>query len=259
MVRRGVIVCIALAMVGLAVLARPAAAQVIPPGYPGPTSTVPPEPSNEEQDAGTVRAGQTVVIESCGFDPTVEDPAVPGVGPIPETEVDRNPERTVEVTWNGEDVGSAVVGSDGCARVEVSVHDRRGEVACPATDVNGRTVMARRGRNALVVRGVGTNGEARTVTTRVSISCSNGGGAGDAAGAGAGSSDGAASAGGGDGELLGDPGVRAGETIASSTPRLSTVARSTPLRWGAVTLLVLGVAGAAAFGERLRRARRIAL
>lgn len=248
MVRRGVIAAVALAMVGLFAAASPAAGQVAAPGgYPGPTTTAPPGPTSDEQNAGTVRAGQTIVVESCGFEPSTPSD-VPAPVPV------GGSEQTVSVTWNGASVGTAVVGEDGCARVSISVNERDASPPCPAGSVNDVDVAGERGRNTLVVAGEGSNGAPRNVTTRVTISCSNGGG-GPGGGAGAAS----ASESGDGGQPTGDAGVRTAETASSTRPVLEEVAGSGVLR-GAAMLLLLGVVSATlVVAERVRRARRVAL
>jgi len=117
-------------------------------GYPGTTSTAPPQPTEERQSAGQVRPRETVVIESCGF--------VRG--------------GTVEVSFNGSTVGSDIAGEDGCVDVQFTVR-----TDCPGVIVNGLPREGRRGRNEVVVSGPGSNGASRTVTTGVTISCSSGG------------------------------------------------------------------------------------
>ena len=248
MSRRGVLAGAVLVLVCVLAPARPSAAQVLPPGYPGPTTTVPAEPTSEEQDGGRVRSGQTVVIESCGFAPTSAEPEVAvEVDPVrAEADLVPEPVRLVSVTWNGQVVGTSEVGEDGCASVTVEVHDRDDQPPCPAVVVDGTEQAGNRGANELVVSGEGANGAARTVTTSLSISCSNGNGAGTAPAAGA------------QDEGVGDQGVRASLTL-DDEPLLISATRSPIVRWGGLNVLLLALAGGLLLAERRRRARRAVL
>ena len=264
--RRGalgaLVVAVPLALFGPSVVAG-ADPIVVDPGYPGPTSTTAPPPTNAEQDGGRVFAGDSVVIESCGFRPS---------GPEDEVEVDLNRQRVtgVDVTpedpkraavsWNDVETGSVEVDDAGCARVRVTVHERDGSPPCPAVDVNGDGREGRRGRNKLVLRGEGANHSPRTVTTTLSISCSNGGGNGNGNGGGGNGSDGAAvGASNADAAAAtGGPGVRA-ENASSERGITGRLASSSRMKWAAVNVVLLAVAVGLLLAEWRRRARRAVL
>jgi hypothetical protein len=142
----------ALAVISLgAAFAVAGPASVLAQGYPGPTSTTPPQRTEQRQNAGQVRTGESIVIESCGF--AAASPAT--------------------VAFNGQPVGSDVAGTDGCIDTSFAVRDD-----CPGVVIDGIPREGERGRNEIVVEGTGSNTAARTVITGVSISCSAGGGGG---------------------------------------------------------------------------------
>ena len=191
-------------------------------GYPGPTSTTPPQRTEQRQNAGQVRTGESVVIESCGF-----APASP-----------------VTIGFNGETVGSDVARSDGCVDTTFAVRSD-----CPGVTIDGVPAEGERGRNEVVVSGQGANTATRSVITGVSISCSAGGGGnGKAAkeqGAGAGDPGSVAS------RDLGEEGA----VLAALTAPLSTDAG----RAAVTAVLIVGIALVLAYRELRRRRRRALL
>lgn len=140
-------------------VAAPAAAQTDP--YPGTTSTT--TVSATAQAAGTVAAGQTTVITSCGFRP----------GPV-------------SVSLNGRGGATDTAEGDGCARTTVTVvsvdvirvEGVRLSTTAPPTRV-GVVLPALRlasnhgfcGENTLGVTGPDPAGNPRTVNTLFTVDC----------------------------------------------------------------------------------------
>ena len=265
----GALACVAAPVVAFALAVGTAAAVgaepivVVDPGYPGPTSTTTPEPTGADQDAGRVRAGETVVVEACGFrasSPESEVQVNLQGEPVAGADLEPEPPRTVAVSWNDVDTGTAEVDEAGCVHVEVSVNERDDVPPCPAVDVNDQDRAGRRGRNTLVLRGEGANGAPRTVTTTLSISCSNASGNGGGGADGSSTEAGALGTATSEDEAIanGGPGVRATNASSESSLR-SRLASSSPMRWAAVNVAVLAVAVVLLAAEWRRRVRRAVL
>lgn len=212
----------ALAVISLsAAFALAGPAGVLAQGYPGPTSTTPPQRTEQRQNAGQVRTGESIVIESCGFAAGSQ----------------------ATVAFNGEAVGSGVAGADGCVDTSFAVRDD-----CPGVMIDGIPREGKRGRNEIVVEGTGSNNAGRTVITGVTVSCSAGGGGGGQA---KGKSSGTGDAGSVAARDLDDDGA----VLAALTSPLT----SDGGRVAVTAVVVLGLALVLAYRELRRRRRRALL
>lgn len=140
------------------------------PGYPGDNEPPAPRPTRAVQQYGPYVAGDSFVVESCGF-------AAPS---------------TVSKTFSGESSGTSTVGADGCStsQVEIVAGSESGSAvgalviatvgvpaqltqqSCGSTvRIDGLEHDARSGRNDLVVVGDGSNGAGREVVNRIVLRC----------------------------------------------------------------------------------------